>query len=273
MQVLKIEAVVTPLEDMIVQPFTGRVVRQILFKIAEKVEAAEFAELLSSKAPFKPYSMTPLYFNGRPLFKNRDEAKPLYLRRGREYVFRVCLIVKNLEFLKVLLGFLGYLELYGSKKAMVSIKGAEIFDETAIGLDLKPGKCVTVRFETPTLLQIPKIRKYSKVVRYMLFPVPSLLIYSLKKHWNAYAEDKVKIASWRANYALVPLDYRLKPITVIYDKKRHIRGFVGWVSYRISTKSKKLLKALGKLLKYGEFVNIGKSRSSGFGVVKISTQT
>jgi len=273
MQVLSVEAVVTPLDDMIVQPFTGRVVRQILFKIAEKVEAVEFAELLSSKAPFKPYSMTPLYFNGRPLFKDKDEAKPIYLRRGREYVFRVCLIVKSLEFLKILLGFLGYLELYGSKKVMVSIRSAEIFDESTIGLDLKPGKCVTIRFETPTLLQIPKIRKHSKIVRYMLFPIPNLLIYSLKKHWNAYAEDKIKIASWRANYALVPLDYELKPITVMYDKKRYIRGFVGWVMYRVLTKSKKLLETFGKLLKYGEFVNIGKSRSSGFGVIKVSVQS
>ena len=270
MQILKVEAVVTPLEDTIVQPFTGRVVRQILFKVAEKVEARELLEFLSSSAPRKPYSITPLYRGGVPVFRTPSDSKPLCLRKGLEYGFRACFVVRSLDIIKVLYGFLEDVEIYGSKRVSVRITGTEILDETALGIPLRPKETITLCFETPTLLQLPKLRKKSKINRYLLYPLPSLMIYSLKENWNAYADWKIKMASWRANYAFVAVDHRIFPVTTIYDKERKPRGFIGYATYQIMTKSSKILEALSKLLHYATLTNIGKSRSIGYGVVSVT---
>ena len=269
MQILVVSAEIRPDQSFVVQSFTARVVRQILFKIAERIEAEWLTDVLASSQPNKPYAYTPLYYNGRPLYKRPEDTKPIVLEKGESYSFRVSVILRKLEDASILYGFLDRLELYGDKKVDLMITNVELLDEQVITLNLKPRARIVMKFETPTLLQLPKPRKYSKVNRYLPFPVPGLIFRSLKEHWNTYAEEKITSSSWRADYALVVETYRIKPYTVAYDAKRHIRGFVGWAQFRILTKGEKLLKALSKLLAYAQLMNVGKSRSSGFGVVKI----
>ncbi|RLE81052.1 MAG: CRISPR-associated endoribonuclease Cas6 [Thermoprotei archaeon] len=270
LRIVRVSAEVIPLSDVIVQPFTGRVVRQIIFKIAEKSRAHKLVTLLSSRQPFKPYSLTPLYLNGKPLYKTSESRERLLmLRRGRSYEFSFAFMFLSEDDISVLKGFNGRVELYGSKEVEVLVSSATVHYEGGMGVPLSPNKSVMISFDTPTLLQLPKIRKRTKLNRYMLFPVPSLIIYSLKQGWNTYADEKVKLASWRANYSLLAVDYALKPVTAIYDERRRIRGFTGKVIYKIMTRNKKVLTALSKLLHFAELMNIGKSRSTGFGVVRI----
>ena len=66
MMVLTIRATLEPLENIVVQPFTSKVVRQILFKVAEATESKELIEVMSSNAPFKPYSITPCTATANP---------------------------------------------------------------------------------------------------------------------------------------------------------------------------------------------------------------
>ncbi len=271
MQLLVVDAFIVPLEDIIVQPFTGRVVRQILFKIAERVNASELLDALSSSAPHKPYSITPLYLNGIPLYKSPGKSSPICLKKGVRYSFRASFIVKDIDTIKILYGFLEDIEIYNSRRVRVNIARTEILDENALGVSLKPKNLITLCFETPTLLQLPKLRRRSRVNRYLLFPLPSLIIRSLKESWNKYAEKKVSIASWRANYALVAVDYSLKPVTVFYDSRKKPRGFVGYTTYRVMTWSPRMLGDLSRLLHYATLTNVGKSRSIGFGVTTIAS--
>lgn len=271
MQILVIKAEIRPHTTFIVQPFTARVARQILFKISEKTKAEWLTEALASTAPNKPYAYTPLYLNGRPLYKRPGDNKVIVLKAGQLYTFQASIILRKTEDVSLLYGFLGQLELYGSNKVDIGIISAEVLDEQVVSMPIQYGTRILVRFETPTLLQFPKLRKASKTNRYLPFPLPSLMFYNLKNHWNTYAQEKVTSSSWRANYALVIENYRLCPCTVVYDANRRIRGFIGWTVFRVTTRGKKLLSALSKLLAYAQLINIGKSRSSGFGVVKVTS--
>ncbi len=269
MHILVIKAEIIPTQSFIVQPFTARVVRQVLFKIAKRTEVEWLKSTLTSSQPNKPYAYTPLYYNGIPLYKSPDNPRPIILEAGKKYSFRVSIILKKIEDISILYGFLDRLELYGDKKVDLIISKVEVCDERIVTLNLKLKKRIIMMFETPTLLQLPKPRKHSKVNRYLPFPVPGLIFRSLKEHWNTYADEKITSSSWRADYALVVESYRIKPCTVAYDAKRRIRGFVGWTQFRILTRGEKLINALSKLLAYAQLMNIGKSRSSGFGVVKV----
>lgn len=266
-KVLAIRAEIKTARSLVVQPYTARVVRQVLFKVAEETGADWLAEALRSNASNKPYAYTPLYTGTKPLYKDSNTDKPIVLYAGKSYTFNASIIINSIDDVKLLYGFAGQLELY-DKKVSLAIKSAEILDEQAIRLPLRYGERILLRFETPTLLQLPKPRKPSKVNRYIPFPVPSLIFRSLKQHWNAYASEKVTSSSWRADYALVVENYRLEPRTAYYDARRRIRGFVGWAQYRVTTHGEKLLAALSSLLAYAQLMNVGKSRSAGFGVVK-----
>ena len=270
LRIVKVLAELRPYQDIIVQPFTGRLVRQVLFKVAEKGGAERMLQLLSSRQPYKPFSFTPLYLDERPLYKTlKSGDRPLMLRRDRVYSFSFSLILKEEAALSVLMGLDGVVELYRGRTVEVLTRNMSVYDERIMGVPIRPGSLIALRFETPTLLQLPKIRKRAKLNRYILFPLPSLMVYSLKQGWNSYAEEKIKLASWRANYSLLAVDYSLKPVTAVYDEKRRVRGFTGIAVYKVMTRNRKALDSLSKLLHFAELMNIGKSRSIGFGVVKV----
>jgi len=269
MMILTVKATLEPLENVIVQPYTSKVVRQVLFKIAEATESIKLIEVMSSNAPFKPYSMTPLYFNGRPLYKKPGDRDPVVLWAGRRYSFRSSFIISDVNDVNIAWGFMGTLNIYGNKRIRMYIDDIELLHEDALGIPVKYRRTLAINFETPTILQLPKLRKRSKVNRYTLLPIPSLIFYSLKELWNRYADSKIDVASWRADYSMLLMDYDIKPVTVLYDKKRKIRGFTGRTLYMIMTRSNRILSALSKLLHYATLFNVGKSRSIGFGVVTV----
>ncbi|RLE70590.1 MAG: CRISPR-associated endoribonuclease Cas6 [Thermoprotei archaeon] len=266
---LRINAVLKPHSNIIIQPYSGRVVRQILFKLASILGLNDFLNILSSNAPFKPYSFTPLFLDGKPLYKSPDDSNPLILYADKRYRFTFSYILNNVDDIAFLKGFQDSVEIYGSRKIDLVLDRINVIDESMMDLGLKYGDYVKMVFVTPTLLQLPKIRKMSKINRYMLFPIPSLIFYSLKRHWNTYAEEKIRLETWRTNYSLRVVNYSLRPRTVLYDKNTEIRGFIGYTIFQILSRGKNILEKISKLLYYATIVNIGKSRSIGFGVTKI----
>lgn len=266
---LRINAVLKPHSNIIIQPYSGRVVRQILFKLASILGLNDFLNILSSNTPFKPYSFTPLFLDGKPLYKSPDDSNPLILYADKRYRFTFSYILNNVDDIAFLKGFQDSVEIYGSRKIDLVLDRINVIDESMMDLGLKYGDYVKMVFVTPTLLQLPKIRKMSKINRYMLFPIPSLIFYSLKHHWNTYAEEKIRLETWRTNYSLRVVNYSLRPRTVLYDKNTEIRGFIGYTIFQILSRGKNILEKISKLLYYATIVNIGKSRSIGFGVTKI----
>ena len=122
---------------------------------------------------------------------------------------------------------------------------------------------------------MPKSLKWKfKGPRYILFPHPFLIFWSLGTHWNTYAPPSLRIRDiWKLSYyaihALMEVDYDLKPITAVYNGKKGPRAFAGWVIYKFRGVSKRLNQKLLRLLDYANYVGVGKSRSIGFGMTKI----
>jgi len=277
-----------PLRDAILPPYTSKVVKSAVLRCAS---LKLFRKVYQELGPgIKPFSMTPLFRGSRPLFKEQGSSvAPLYVRSGEELWFRVCAVcsAENLDEAPpgdevVELGPYGIFRFVLSELEVVDIR--------SLTLGLSGDRVfVRIRFLTPTLLSTklmaPPLPHFLKRVaniqeRYVLFPSPSHLCSYLVKLWNTVAPEEPvsrKVSpEWAAYFvgrlcgvAMVVVDYRSRPITVLYDEKegvsRRPRGFVGWALYEINTR--KLVKILDRALALANYLGVGKSRSIGFGVV------
>jgi len=213
--------------------------------------------------------------NGKPIFKFKKTQDFIELKAGKPYEFHVSVIEK--EFSKSLTYSL--IENYNQTPIDILNAKAEI---TYMNINLKQmeelrlsnSDAYHVEFKTPTILQMPKsLRWRFKGPRYVLFPHPYLMIWSLATHWNTYAPPSLRIHDvWKlayyATHALMEVDYNIKPVTAIYTKGKGPRGFIGWVLYKFRGVSKRLNEQILRLLDYANYMGIGKSRSIGFGMVE-----
>jgi CRISPR-associated endoribonuclease Cas6 len=258
-----------PANDVIIPPFSAKASRLIMYRLSE-----HYAKLAETKAPFKPLSITPILYKGRPLLKLGDYDNPLYLRAGEQYSFRASLVAED--------------NLPLEKLVKLESSVVEGFFHTSLILDAVSFECKSlesmgamdpklVRVETisPLLLQLPSYGRFIKG-RHFLFPVPSLMVKSLLDHWNAHCDASQVITSslhlpLSSNYTLMEVDYNLRPVTVYYDKLRRPRGIMGWIVYQVRRKRKgRTYRELMKLLEYARYIGVGRSRATGFGQVLVS---
>jgi CRISPR-associated endoribonuclease Cas6 len=263
-----------PLSDIIIPPFSSKVSRTIFMKIFhEKIE-----KIVNERLAFKSIIFTPVYWieGERFLFKSNDSNKILILKKNNKYCFYITMIRSYDEIFSFIQDFnLGSeLELFNGK---IVIENLSLEFKTFENIKIEDKELIKINFRTPVLISFPKgwIKLNKKIpIRHSLFPIPSFMIHGLAEHWNIHAPDDLKIpnmAKLRAysNYSLVEQDYDVKPITVIYDEKREPRGFIGWVLYKHRKLNQELDNHIIRLLDYANYVGIGRSRSIGFGVVKV----
>jgi len=261
----------TPGRDVVVQPYTGKVVRQALYRVADKAGYEPLLRLLEDRGQYKPYSTTPLLRGGRPLIKARP-GPPLTLRAGEEYSFRLSLFLDDMGAARLPLLFPAAIDLYDSAPSLVKLRRAAVYTEETIRLPLARGSRVALDFLTPTQLQLPKINKRAKRGRYVMLPQPHLLFYGLRELWNRYADEKITSAPWRANYALLNTYLDVHSSAITYDEHRMLVGFTGRAVYKVETRSTRLLDALSKTLALASLIGVGKSRGIGLGYVKVSVK-
>jgi len=263
-----------PLSNIIIPPFSSKVSRTIFMRIFhEKIE-----KIVNERLAFKSIIFTPIYWieGEKFLFKSNDSNKILMLKENNEYCFYVTMVRNYDEIFSFIQDFnLGSkLELFNGK---IVIENLSLEFKSFKDMKIEDKELIKINFRTPVLISFPKgwIKLNKKIpARHSLFPIPSFIIHGLAEHWNIYAPDDLKIpnvAKLRAysNYSLVEQDYDVKPITVIYDEKRKPRGFIGWVLYKHRKLNQELDNHIIRLLDYANYVGIGRSRSIGFGVVKV----
>lgn len=267
--------------DIVVPPYTSKVSRSIVLKCLEIGGYYDVVSEIEGVSSRKPYIFSPIFYGGRPLYKTvKDDVEPLVLKRGVEYWFIMSIVGEEKVF-RILESLMVAGEGVELLSGRVSIVNSEVKVVKFEDLGLEGGglDSVHVKFLTPTLIQLPKIKglKFREKLRHVLYPIPSLLIYSLCKHWNVYAPENLKIPqveklSKLADYMLVEVDYNVKPQTVIYDENRRPRGYVGWIVYKWNPleNKKKYNNQILKLLDYANYVGIGRSRTSGFGIVNVT---
>jgi CRISPR-associated endoribonuclease Cas6 len=266
--VIRLSVTFSVVGNAVIPPFSAKVSRLILYRMSEA-----YRRLAGVDTTFKPVSVSPLFRDGHPLIKLKGENQILMINDGDVYSFNCCLITGEEFMLDELISFEQSVirDVFGASIVLEGVR-VEVRRYNSFGFE-KPS-AIRLNFLSPVLLQLPSFRG-RKAGRYALFPVPSLLISSLIEHWNNNSDPAMYIKNpywltYYSNYALLEADFHLKPVTVIYDNKRLVRGLMGWVLYDMrKSRSTPSLKKILALLDYAQYVGIGKSRATGFGHVSI----
>ncbi len=280
----------TPLSDVIAPPFTSKLVRSSLLSCG-----LDYLEKLGSRSlSYKRVFISPILVGGKPIYKrfNNKSNAFIVLRQGREYSAFFSAMVGEEELENLLDRLDEYVVETPYGHIRLIIKGIKI--TSLRELDISLGEVFKVKFLTPTMLSNklmipPKIRgiiRNSVIGMVRLLPSPSLLFSYLTILWNrnvipdlilpkpGYNTDEAAYKIGRiADIFMVEIDHDVETLTVLYDKKgdaeRKIRGFVGWVLYRVAYKGGQLPRVLRKLLALANYMGVGRSRGIGMGMIRI----
>jgi CRISPR-associated endoribonuclease Cas6 len=262
----------TPLSDVAVPPFTSKASRTILAKLLESNSNTIFLSLLESKKECKPYTVTPIFLqSNRPIFKLKGPEKTqiIILRARNTYMFRAIFNIENM-----ILDLAQGISRLGQEGRNLELYNAELHlgnHSVKVTTFKKICKCLgyifRIDFLTPTMFAV-------SVGMQRLFPTPNLVLGSILKHWNTYASNTLRM-NWdktmnKIERGIFEVDYDLRPVTVPYGRSKEgrpqsIRGFLGWCIYQVKDPS--LIQVCERLLAYGEYVGVGKSRSMGMGMI------
>ena len=266
--VVKLHVFFTVNRRVVIPPFSAKVSKLVLHRISKL-----YSSLTRVNKPLKPISVSPLIIDGHALIKLKNDKRTLTLNGGEYYYFSCGMIVDEDFPLDDLISLesASVDDVFGASVSLREIRiEVRRFDSFGFG---KP-KAVKLRFLSPTLLQLPTFGRFRKG-RYVFFPIPSLIIGSLAEHWNGNCDRVLFIKSPSylsvySNYVLMEADFRVRPVTVVYDEKRLVRGFMGWVFYDLrKCRNTKSFRRVMALLDYAQYVGVGKSRATGFGQVSV----
>ena len=265
----------SPEGDVVVPPFTSKVSKTILIQIL-----GDDSLLLGMRDPGgilrKPLIVSPVLNGGRPLFRIAGQNRIMRLRAGTRYAFRAS-AVGDPAVQRVLGALIDNLPVEQDLKLFntrVSILDVDVVLRDLPDLGLPDAGAYRISFKTPTILQFPRPWRWRfDRARYCLLPHPHLIIWSLARHWNSLAPPPLRLDAWRlscyAGYALVEVDYDIRPVTAIYEGSSGPRGFMGWILFEHRKGNARLDGKLRALLDYANYVGVGKSRSIGFGMVEV----
>jgi len=282
--IVTVRFTVTPLSDVILPPMSSRLVK---FIVVSSSCFGSVRGVVLSRSSFKPVTLFALRRGVRRLYSTLDSNSPLSARAGEVLEGRVAVYTRDPLSLSMLSGCDEIVELHGSK-LRVSIREAVIEAVDSITAGVEAGKPFKLTIHTPLLLpsklMTPPPLSTSKLVAslkggYRLLPTPSYLLAAACREWigvvrGERVEEHIApyVMGRLADITIYELDANTKPVTTVYgrDEKGNLRlarGPVGYVIYKLETK--KLVKAVDKLLALATRIGLGKSRSIGFGEIEV----
>jgi len=273
-----------PLVSMSVPGMSSKVVKTVIYLVPE---LGIVRRLYESRDRVKPFAITPLFLDGKPLVG----SNPIRVEKGSCLEFSISMAIRSPDDVADVQSIDRVVEVGPGKKLRVYLKELEIVSPDSLSIGLSLDRVVRIRFLSPALLSTklmaPPLPHFLKRVssireRYVLYPSSAHICCYLTKLWNKLFPHRPisrKVSpEWAAYFmgrlcevAMIAIDYGTRPITVFWDVKRKPRGFVGWALYEIGDIGKKLVSKLDKLLALANYMGIGKSRSIGFGAVCVET--
>ncbi len=269
--------------DVILPPFTGRVTKSI---VANMNCMKLVWEIYQSRTKFRPVTFKALRDGlGRPVYKRGDSDRPLLLRSGRPLFMEVALYSGEALLLpcnreEVDLGY-GRVMVDPVEASMVRLDtlGRENYDT------------VTIRITTPmtisSKIMMPPVPPGSRIGRllsgaremYRLLPTPGYMMAQALRQWlgvvNNVQEDTMLhyYLGRVADILVAEADYRLKPETVLYGKddngnELRVRGVTGYI--KLAVLDQRVKWTVSRLLGLAEYLGLGKSRSIGFGEIRVT---
>lgn len=285
--VARITFEVVALRDIIAPPFTSKLVRSAI------ASAKQTLPDQAGPGHYKRVFVSPILLRGQPIYKTtKSRGGPIVLKEGACYGAEVSMMLSRYEAERLIdnLTYFNAETPYGPVRFEVSRVDMSHLSELEAGV----GGVFRLRLLTPTLLSNKLMtppragRRLRESVSQMskLLPTPGSIMAYLARLWNKNARPELAlptpssddtIAPYKigriADVILAEVDYRLRPVTVLYDKKpggpREVRGVVGWVLYKSAYKGGSLPRVFKRLLGLAGYMGVGRSRGVGMGMVRV----
>ncbi|MCS7121446.1 MAG: CRISPR-associated endoribonuclease Cas6 [Archaeoglobaceae archaeon] len=242
-------------ESKIFRIYSGVFVRGFVYWVLLR-ENREFARKLHRSKSLAPFSVTPVMKNEIPVEK---------LEEGEDHSFSITFFVPEIG--DAIKNYLMRTDSLYFTAVKNKIKEINVDNLSAKDFPEIPLKKFRVRFITPCYFRIP-----GKYYRFVPLPIPELIFRSLSRLYSAFVSTiPTEFREWVNSGAIVVSGHKIETKVVDLKKGNWSSGFVGWVNFSIPKENyvEDFSKIVYKLLKFGEYSNVGGGRTSGLGVIKI----
>ncbi len=277
--------------DAILPPFTSRTVKSILGK-AGCMESVR--KLYTSKGSMKPVTLSPLYRGARPLYVvwRGDKTPSMTVRSGEVLQAAISVYTMHSNELNEVLEDLascsetvdiGYARVYVEPLEINMVRvedlGSRVVEQGLFKLVMETPLILSTKVMTPPKLKGSKDLEETRDA-YRLLPTPSYIFsYAARLATGLVAgspDPRIQYVVGRlADLMVAEVDYKVKPETALYGSRRgkplKVRGVKGYVAYQLL--NEKFKGVASKLLALAELMGLGKSRSIGFGRVRVEEFT
>lgn len=232
-------------------PYLGAIFQSILLE-AINLELAQ--ELHDGKHSLRPYHSA------------------VYLSKDNEYVWDLIALNENISdtfhsklsslfkdhYLRAFDTKIKYLDKYEFSKT----SHAELFKKF-YSSDFQENDRVSMKFITPTTIKTEG--------RYLHYPREDLILFSLLKKWDSFADDiklfDKDLYETISSSLLVSSIINLKSQFINVDKGK-VSGFIGQVNFKIKAKTRQINQLINLLLEFSNYSGIGIKTAIGMGRVE-----
>ncbi len=252
--------------------FNGEYLRKLYLLLLERQESA-LVSFLKRRGRLRPYTVRNLLpVVGGERYRPPYRSLSFPLRRSELYRASFVVTLKEVAYPS----FNSFLQLDDQHVELTSARIPFVirkmtFHEHTLSIQqfLSPPRktfFVDLLFLTPTQF----LRK--KVEFPLVWPEPRLFFGNLLTHYNGITHEPPFTKFETDNFLsmvethVYPIGYRIQTYRWKIRNKIPFIGFCGWIRWRISTRDfLEYLPWVLYLLKFGEYVNVGKQRAIGFG--------
>ncbi len=275
------------LDDAILPPFTSRTWKSVLWR---SKCLSDVYKLYESRERFKPVTIRVLKTtSGRPLYRVADgRDRPITVSRGHELLAELGFAGNNV--FQTITSAVTCSEEVDVEYARFIIEPIDLETRMVHTLNYEDFERVVIDIVTPmtisTKIMSPPVRaeKLSTIISrtreaYRLLPTPSYILSQAAREWIALIRgsepntDPIPYAIGRlADVMVAEVHFDLKPTTVLYGKENGKEARVRGVRGRIVLEplNSSIKPAIHRLLTLASYIGLGKSRSIGFGEVRVS---
>ncbi|WP_069808143.1 CRISPR-associated endoribonuclease Cas6 [Vulcanisaeta thermophila] len=244
--------------------FTGYIAESLTLNIIGTVDKELAKKLHDTKTP-KPFSVTPIIIDGKPIIMGDHVVEP-----GKALTIRVTAINNMGPILAEALDKVGTVRI-GNVETTVEVKEALIITEEKLREDR--GSRIRINFLTPVrFARKPLMRRRKPMFDFCPTPVNlarSALIHMQMTMKTTPTKTPTKLLRWIFTY--VYMRDMIGRVVAVKHKNKPQLGFLGSAEYEINSARRVRREQFWTLLNYAELMNVGTGRSAGFGLIKITT--
>nr|KJR71381.1 MAG: CRISPR-associated protein Cas6 [Vulcanisaeta sp. AZ3] len=253
---------------LVLSNFTGSIAMSMTLNILGRVDDELARSLHELRVP-KPISVTPFAYGDDVLWGRRRIIAP-----GEVVRFRVSALDRVGSRLVEAFSNLRVVRLFNVDVVFDPVS-VEVFDIDGF-FNAGPGEFV-LEFLSPVRFARRRTMRRRRV-KYDFCPSMENIVRSGVVYWNRVVGDSrfknwVRFLRWVYNYVYVSDFYGRVVSTRLPNSSQPQLGFIGRVRFEIKSKSESRIAQLWGLLRFVELMNVGTTRSLGFGYVRIKTDT